>query len=204
MRRLLQLLRQRRDTTLLSAALLLLVLALLRPTLPVQRDIYTYLLVVDITQSMNSEDMQLAGQPASRIAWTRHLMHDAIAAMPYGSRVGVSLFAGVMVSTIFHPIEVCANFDAIQDSVAHLEWREAWHGNSRLQFGMLSTAAALKVSAGTSPRPFQKWTRTIKCWATGPTTHTNSNRASLRSPTRRAASAMTASPPRTTNAISRY
>ena len=145
MRRLLQLLRQRRDTTLLSAALLLLVLALLRPTLPVQRDIYTYLLVVDITQSMNSEDMQLAGQPASRIAWTRHLMHDAIAAMPCGSRVGVSLFAGVMVSTIFHPIEVCANFDAIQDSVAHLEWREAWHGNSRLQFGMLSTAAALKA-----------------------------------------------------------
>ncbi|HSI23022.1 MAG: vWA domain-containing protein [Methylophilaceae bacterium] len=138
-------LRRRRDVAFLSAALLLLIIALFRPTAPVQRDIHTYLLVVDITQSMNTEDMRIAGKKTSRIAYTRRLLHDAIASMPCGTRVGVALFAGVVVSTIFHPVEVCASFDAIQDTVEHIEWRQAWHGNSRLGFGMLSASAALKA-----------------------------------------------------------
>lgn len=138
-------LRQRRDTALLSAALALLLLALLRPTLPLKRDIYTYLLVVDITQSMNTEDMSLEGRKASRIAYTRRMLHDTISSMPCGTRVGVAFFAGVIVSTLFHPVEVCANFDALQNSVEHIEWRQAWHGNSRLGFGMLSASAALKA-----------------------------------------------------------
>jgi mxaL protein len=136
---------RRRDVAFLTAALLLLIIALFRPTAPVQRDIHTYLLVVDITQSMNAEDMRLGGKKSSRIAYTRRLLHDAISSMPCGTRVGVALFAGVVVSTIFHPVEVCASFDAIQDTVDHLEWRQAWHGNSRLGFGMLSASAALKA-----------------------------------------------------------
>jgi len=145
MHKLLLLLRQRRDIALLATALLLLVIALLRPTIPLKRDIYTYLLVVDITQSMNAEDMTLAGKKASRIAYTRQLIHDAISSLPCGNRVSVALFAGVVVSTLFHPVEVCANFDAVQDTVEHLEWRQAWHGNSRIGFGMLSASAALKA-----------------------------------------------------------
>ena len=135
----------RREITFLSIALLLLLMALFRPTVPVQRDIHTYLLVVDITQSMNAEDMRLDGKKASRIAYTRRLLHNTIASMPCGTRVGVALFAGVVVSTIFHPVEACASFDAIQDTVEHIEWRQAWHGNSRLGFGMLSASAALKA-----------------------------------------------------------
>jgi mxaL protein len=145
MRKLFGALRQRRDTALLAAALALLLLAMLHPTIPLKRDIYTYLLVVDITQSMNAEDMSLAGKKASRIAYTRRMLHDAISSMPCGNRVSVAFFAGVVVSTLFHPVEVCANFDAIQDTVEHIEWRQAWHGNSRLGFGMLSASAALKA-----------------------------------------------------------
>jgi mxaL protein len=137
--------KQRREVTLLCSALLLLLIALLRPSVPIQRDIHTYLLVVDITQSMNTEDMRLDGKKASRMAYTRRLMHDTISSMPCGTRVGVALFAGVVVSTIFHPVEVCSSFDAIQDTVEHIEWRQAWHGNSRLGFGMLSASAALKA-----------------------------------------------------------
>lgn len=145
MRKLIHFLRRRRETVLLAAALLLLLIALARPTIPIKRDIYTYLLVVDITQSMNAEDMSIDGKKASRIAYTRHLLHDSIASLPCGTRVGVALFAGVVVSTLFHPIEVCSSYDAIQDTVEHLEWRQAWHGNSRLGFGMLSASAALKA-----------------------------------------------------------
>jgi mxaL protein len=129
----------------LALALLLLLVALLRPSLPIKRDIYTYLLVVDITQSMNTEDMSLAGNQVSRMAYTRRLLRDTVASMPCGTRIAVGLFSGVVVSTLFHPIEVCANYDAIQDTLANLEWRQAWHGNSRLAFGMLSASAALKA-----------------------------------------------------------
>jgi mxaL protein len=145
MRKFLEPLFRRREITLLTTAMLLLLIAMLRPTIPLKRDIYTYLLVVDITQSMNAEDMAIDGVKASRIAYTRKLMHDSIASMPCGTRVGIALFAGVVVSTIFHPVEVCGSFDAIQDTIAHLDWRQAWHGNSRLGFGMLSASAALKA-----------------------------------------------------------
>lgn len=124
--------------------MLLLLLAAARPTVPLQRDIHTYLLVVDITQSMNVVDMELQGKPASRIAYTKNLLHDAIASMPCGTRVGVAIFAGVLVTTLFTPMEVCANFHPLQDTVQHLEWRQASHGNSRLGFGLLSAAGAVK------------------------------------------------------------
>jgi mxaL protein len=145
MDRFLHLLRQRREIAMLLATLLLMLGAMLRPAVPVKRDIHTYLLVADITQSMNAEDMTVHGKKASRMAYTRQLMHDAIASMPCDNRVGIALFAGVIVSTLFHPVEVCANFDAIQNTVEHLEWRQAWHGNSRLGFGVLSASAALKA-----------------------------------------------------------
>lgn len=138
-------LRLSRETAMLAGALLLLIVATLRPTIPLQRDIHTYLLVVDITQSMNAVDMRLNGKPVSRIAYTRRLLHDTVASMPCGTRVGIALFAGVVVSTLFHPIEVCSSFDAIQGTVEHLEWRQAWHGNSRLGFGMMSAAGAVKA-----------------------------------------------------------
>jgi len=145
MQKLISSLSQRREVTCLAIAFVLLIVALFRPTIPYKRNIHTYFLVVDITQSMNTADMRLHGNQASRMAYTRHLLHDAIASMPCGTRVSVALFAGVVVSTLFHPIEVCGSFDAIYEDVEHLEWREAWHGNSRIGFGLLSMSAAIKA-----------------------------------------------------------
>jgi mxaL protein len=140
MHNLLDHLRRHRDFALLAGAVLLLLLALLRPSLSVQRDIYSYLLVVDITQSMNTQDMQLDGKPASRIAYTSNLLRDMIASMPCGTKVGMAFFAGSSVALQYSPIEVCSNFDAIQDNIAHMEWRMAWSGNSRLRQGAQSIA----------------------------------------------------------------
>jgi len=134
----------RRDTALLAAALLLLVAALLRPTVPVQRNIYTYLLVVDITQSMNVPDMTLDGKPISRLDYTRNMLHELVSTMPCGTRVSLALFSGVSVADLFTPIEVCANFDAIQDSIQHIDWRAAWSGNSRVRDSMLSVGRLLR------------------------------------------------------------
>jgi len=129
-----------RDFALLAGAALLLLAALLRPTVSMQRDIYSYLLVTDITQSMNTVDMSLGGKPVSRMAYTRKLLQDMVASLPCGTRVGIAFFAGASAALQFSPIEVCQNFAAIQDNIAHTEWRMGWSGNSRLRQGAQSIA----------------------------------------------------------------
>ena len=131
------------DSVLLIIAITFLILALFRPTIPLKRDLHNYLFVVDVTQSMNTADMPINGEPASRLAYTRHLLKNTIAALPCGTNVSLSVFSAESVALLFTPIEVCKNYDAIQDSVAHLEWRMAWRGNSRLRFGMQSVTAIL-------------------------------------------------------------
>ena len=125
---------------LLSVALVLLLVALFRPSINVQREIYSYLFVVDITQSMNTVDMVLEGKPVSRIAYTRQLMRETLASLPCGTRVAMAFFAGTEAALQYSPIEVCQNYDAIQDNIAHVEWRMAWSGNSRLRQGAQSIA----------------------------------------------------------------
>jgi mxaL protein len=48
------------------------------------------------------------------------------------------VFAAENVGLLLTPLEVCANYDVITDSIDHLEWRMAWRGNSRLTFGIKS------------------------------------------------------------------
>ncbi len=135
----------RRDAALLTAAFALLLLALFKPSVPVKRDIYSYLIVVDISQSMNVEDMTLGGKKASRIQYTRRMLSEMISSMPCGTRVSIAPFAGVSVNPLFTPIEVCANYSAIQDTIKHLEWRMAWSGNSRIRESMLSIDRAVRA-----------------------------------------------------------
>ncbi|GBG12641.1 mxaL protein [Novimethylophilus kurashikiensis] len=144
MRKLFDYLRHHRDAALLSAALVLLIVALFKPTVPVQRNIYSYMFVVDISQSMNVEDATLNGKAVSRIAYTRQTLHDIVSQMPCGTRMSLALFAGVSVADIYAPIEVCANYAAIQDTIDHLDWRMAWSGNSRIRESMLSVARTLR------------------------------------------------------------
>src|SRR6188768_3837554 len=114
MKKLYNFLRHRRDITLLGIALALLVIALFKPTIPVKRNIYSYMLVADISQSMNVVDMQLNGKPVSRMQYQQYLLHRIIGEMPCGTQVSIGLFAGVSVAALYTPIEVCQNFAAIE------------------------------------------------------------------------------------------
>ncbi len=136
--------RHRHDATLLLAALLLLIIALFNPKIPIKRDIYSYIFVADISQSMNVIDKSLNGKPATRIAFTQDMLHKLIGELPCGTNVSIGLFAGVSVAALYTPIEVCENFDAINDTIDHLDWRTAWSGNSRLRTSMLSLARTIR------------------------------------------------------------
>lgn len=127
----------------LWAALPALLLAMLNPEIRLPHDIHNFVFVVDITQSMNVRDMSLNGTAASRLEYARHLLGKSIAGLPCGTKISVALFANAEVVPLFTPIEVCANYGVLQDTLAHLDWRQAWHGSSRLRFGLQAASSSL-------------------------------------------------------------
>jgi len=136
--------RKNKDSALLGGALLLLLVALFRPTIPVKHNIFTYMLIADISQSMNTPDIPTGSKKATRIAHTQKLMHEVISSLPCGTKVGIGLFAGVSTAALYHPIEVCENFHAINDTIDHLEWRTAWSGNSRIRENLYSISRTIR------------------------------------------------------------
>lgn len=137
-------LRHRRDISLLTLALILLLIALFKPTVPIKRDIYSYLLVADISQSMNVVDESINGKAVTRMQYQQYLMHRIIGEMPCGTQVGIGLFAGVSVAALYTPIEVCENFAAIEDTIDHLDWRTGWSGNSRIRESLATLARLIR------------------------------------------------------------
>lgn len=144
MQKLLNYFKCNRDTALLGGAMFCLLAALFQPSIPIKHNIYTYFLVADISQSMNVSDMQINGKPATRIAYTQALLHETVSSLPCGTKVSIGLFAGNSVAALYTPIEVCANFAAIQDTIDHLDWRNAWSGNSRVRESLYSIARAVR------------------------------------------------------------
>ena len=136
--------RHRRDISLLTGALILLVLAMLNISAPVKRNIYSYILVADISQSMNVLDTTLNGKPTSRLAYTQYMLHRVIGEMPCGTNVSIGIFAGVSISAMYTPIEVCENFAAIEDTIDHLDWRMGWSGNSRIRESVFTLARVIR------------------------------------------------------------
>ena len=145
MKKVLSYLRTRRDAALLASAFVLLIAAAFKPTLPLPRSIYSYLLVADISQSMNVVDTSLNGKQVTRMEYTQYMLHHIVANMPCGTRVSIGLFAGVSVAALYNPIEVCSNYAAIQDTIDHLDWRTAWSGNSRVRDSMFTLARVLRA-----------------------------------------------------------
>jgi mxaL protein len=78
------------------------------------------------------------------MAYTQNLLHETVSSLPCGTKVSVGLFAGNSVAALYTPIEVCDNFAAIQDTIDHLDWRNAWSGNSRVRESLYSVARAVR------------------------------------------------------------
>lgn len=121
---------------LLSLGLVLALVAAQRPMVREERETYDVMLVVDVTGSMNARDTIVDGQPASRIESLRRRLGDFVRALPCGSKVGLSIFTERRAFALFDPVEVCDAHHAINESLARLDWRMAWEGDSRIAEGL--------------------------------------------------------------------
>ncbi len=132
-------LKDMRAWVLLAAAVSTL-LAMLFPRLPLTRDVYDLVAVIDLTGSMNTRDMTVAGKPASRLDAAKAAMEQLLSDLPCQSRLGLGIFTERHSFLLFNPIEVCENFAPLEVAIRSLDWRMAWEGDSMVAKGFFSAA----------------------------------------------------------------
>lgn len=131
------------QSLLLVSALLLLVSAVYQPTIKINRDVKSYMVLIDVTQSMNVKDMTVDGINVSRLDFAKRLVKDTLKELPCHSRVGLGIFFKADVAFLYNPIETCAHVTTLWDTLDHLEWRMASRGNSNIRLGLQAIAARL-------------------------------------------------------------
>jgi mxaL protein len=110
----------------IGLATLLLIAALLLPPFNVPRSSFDYIVVFDISQSMNVEDYALDGKPVSRLVYAREAARRALRNLPCGSRVGWAAFAEYRTLMLLAPVEVCRNYDDLLASLANIDGGMRW------------------------------------------------------------------------------
>ncbi|MGH8549477.1 MAG: vWA domain-containing protein [Methylococcales bacterium] len=139
-----------RDFTLLLLAIVLMLLCLIRPTIPWTQNTFRYLFVLDITQSMNTRDYHGNDLPADRLSFGKQALRQAIRDLRCGSEAGIGLFSTKDILLLIEPLEICAHFAAIDDTVSHIDWRMAWSADSNIERGLYgSILAAKNLAPGT-------------------------------------------------------
>lgn len=133
----------------ITLALALLLLAWAMPTFNRSRATYDYLVVFDITQSMNVTDYKLGEAPASRLAYAREAVRGALRDLPCGSRVGWGAFAEYRTLLLLAPIEVCAHYSDLLASLDKIDGRLRWGEASEVRKGVLWAIRAAKETRGT-------------------------------------------------------
>ncbi|MBL6686016.1 MAG: VWA domain-containing protein [Methylophilaceae bacterium] len=118
--------------------------AIINPSIPITKNMYNYIFIVDISQSMNTEDMKVNNEKVSRMAYTKDLLHRLLERLPCKTKVSIGMFAGVSVAAAYTPIEVCDNFSSINGTVENLDWRSTWSGNTRIRESMVNLARLIR------------------------------------------------------------
>jgi mxaL protein len=117
-------------------ALTFLLAAVFMPRFDTPRTTYDYLVVFDITQSMNVEDYELAGAPVSRLTFARESVRRTLRELPCGSRVGWGVFAEYRTLLLLAPIEVCGNYNDLLASLDRIDGRMRWGNASEISKGV--------------------------------------------------------------------
>jgi mxaL protein len=124
--------------------------AWLEPSVVLRRPTYDYIITLDITQSMNTRDVALAGVRMSRIRFAKRLLEGLLARLPCGSRIGWAVFTEYRVFLFFTPVEVCANYDALEETLNRIGNNMAWAGGSQIARGLF---AGLQVASEVPGKP---------------------------------------------------
>lgn len=132
----------------ITAALVLLLVGLFLPQVSLPRKAYSYIVVFDITQSMNVEDYDLDGIPVSRLAFAKEAVRRSLRRLPCGSRIGWGAFAEYRTILLLAPVEVCANYNDLLASLDRIDGRMRWANASEIRKGVYWAMRAARETGG--------------------------------------------------------
>lgn len=121
---------------LLLLAAITLALTLVKPTLALRKNVHRYLIIIDVTQSMNARDYYQPGMPPDRLSFVKAAIQRSLPDFPCGSEVGLAIFANRGIHLLFEPLEICDHFGIIDNVISHIDWRMAWAGDSNIARGL--------------------------------------------------------------------
>jgi len=125
-----------RGSGIIALAVAILLVGLAMPTVPLQRGVFDYIVVFDISQSMNVEDYELDGGPVSRLSYARDAARRALRELPCGSRLGWGAFTGNRTLLLLAPVEICASYNDLLGSLAQIDARMRWSDASEISKGI--------------------------------------------------------------------
>lgn len=126
--------------SLFGLALALLAATFVAPRTEVIRPGYDLLAVIDITGSMNVRDYSANGKAISRLEKVKAALHAFVVSLPCPSRMALGVFTERRPFLLFEPIDTCADFAPLAASIAAIDWRMAWEGDSRISAGQIGRA----------------------------------------------------------------
>jgi mxaL protein len=132
------------DRWLLALAALALAASLLDPGVVMERPLVDHVIVLDVTQSMNVMDGSIDGRPVSRLDFAKRALRQSLLQLPCGSKVGWAIFTEYRALLLLAPIEVCANLSELRSTLAQIDSRMAWSGNSEIAKGLHSAIGIAK------------------------------------------------------------
>jgi len=127
--------------SLMAAALLLLAICLASPHATLPERVYDWFIVLDITQSMNVRDYTDEynnSRSISRLELAKQSIRQSLRNLPCGSQVALGFFTERETLNIVRPLEVCAHFSALDQTVSRMDWRMAWAADSFIAHGIYS------------------------------------------------------------------
>lgn len=135
-----------RESIGIALVLGLLLLAMSMPRVEMPRDSYSYIVVFDISQSMNVEDYELNGVPISRLDYAREAVRRVLPKLPCGSRIGWGAFTGYQTLLLMTPVEVCENYNDLLASVEQIDRRMRWSNASEITKGVYWSVVAAQAT----------------------------------------------------------
>ena len=121
-----------------ALAALALIPVFFTPTVSLSGATFSYLFVIDVSESMNVRDVPNGAPDESRLDRAKASTIASLSSLPCGSRVSIGLFAGNDTLVLFEPLEVCRHYPAIEEVVRGIDWRMAWDGDSRIEAAVVS------------------------------------------------------------------
>lgn len=139
-----------------SASVMLLVVVLMMMALWFPRtertvQVMDLLFVLDITQSMDVQDVDDDNATMSRLTWAKNYTRQTLIELPCGSHVGLAVFSEARSLVLMNPVEVCANYHDLTQMINKINGPMAWALSSEISkaaFTAIDQAKLMKPKPG--------------------------------------------------------